>query len=96
MARAAAKKVGPSGKVAKVSVSLPEEDEAWVRARAEKEQRPFSAVLGDIVTQARRDAAWRDVLAERLEKPLDEVEIERAEREIAKALAQPKRRASRR
>ncbi len=58
--RQAARKTAP---VAKVSVSLLAGDEAWLRARALKEKRPFSTVLADAIAEARAIEARRELLA---------------------------------
>jgi hypothetical protein len=82
MTRAAAKKV------TKVSVSLASDDEAWIREVAERERRPFSLVLGDVVRQARRDQAWRAVRDDLLAGvALTDAELASADREIRRARA---------
>lgn len=70
--------------VVKVSVSLPPEDEAWVRARAKRTGKPFSTIVKDCLSDARRDEARRDVLAWLLDgqAPLSRRELRDMAREI--------------
>lgn len=52
----------PEPGVVKVSVSIPAADEAWVRERAQRTGRPFSAVVKDAIEEARRAEARRELL----------------------------------
>jgi hypothetical protein len=71
------------GSVVEAVVTLPSEELAWARARAEREGTTVSAVVTDSVRKARQAEAWAEVLPALLEgqPPITDEEMRAAERE---------------
>jgi hypothetical protein len=73
--------------VTKLSVSLQPEQAAWLRARARKDRRALSAVLGDAVAEAQRREAQQELLAWLTAEsgPVTEAERDAVRRELGSA-----------
>ena len=68
----------------KLSVSFQTEHEAWLRARAKREDRPFSTVLADAVQDAKMLEARREFLAwleKGQDRPITAEDLEEVARE---------------
>ena len=87
--RAVPYRVLPSTAVAKLSVSLARDDEAWLRRRARRGRQPFSTALAALIADARRAETLTEVLDAHYGRPITAAELANADVELRAALAEP-------